>query len=184
MRFVGPLILSMIIVIVAIIIGAAIARGSWQDFPEKDEFKEYVYGRKLFMLSCNDPDCHSEPNPKEYSVNYMRKLKESGKLCPKSDTDPVMPDELDNQLNMLSERGEDEEVERLTEEFEKNAPHAIHKYLIRTASLDEKTARAVRNANSGTAAKYVKFLHYEEGMKLVEEKKRPYIVELSEPFET
>ena len=71
------------------------------------------------------------------------------------------------------------------EEYEQKLYDSVFAYMIREASPSEEAAKKHRNrkARSATGLQYVEFVSYDKGMARVKAEERPYIVELSEPWE-
>ncbi|TET31771.1 MAG: hypothetical protein E3J72_21735 [Planctomycetota bacterium] len=98
MKFTVPLILSIIVVTVAIIIGATILRGSWGDLDEKSRFGDYRLGHYVtYIPSCAkgvERECHNAKDPREYYVDQIKEWGKSRFICPRKvepDEDPDWP---------------------------------------------------------------------------------------------
>jgi hypothetical protein len=239
MKFTVPLILSIIVVTFAIIIGATILRGSWEDLQKKSDIGDYRLGHYVtYIPSCGkgtERGCHNAKDPREYYVDQIKEWGKSRFICPREvepDEDPDWPDwaKLDeaieereefkkspkkyrnligvlnrklSELRIMEEKveklyeesdelendGNEKEAEKLLEEAEEREKlnaEWVHKslvtYLLHSASPTEGEAENRKNENK-KEFRFVKFVGYEEGMKLVKEKNLPYIIELSLPFE-
>jgi hypothetical protein len=242
MKFTVPLILSVILIIVAIIIGATVLKGSWCEAPDKTAFEDYYFGMHIYKPSCGtgaDQGCHEAKDLKEYYVAQVHEWKQGNPMCPEVDPETMQPEwpesielgvdveekladlkdknpgidrnfirilenrlaeiktpeekaeQLEEKYEELEEAGREDEALKLSDELDKITKRrwdTIHKflseYMLRSVSTTKDDAERYKKEKYSTkkALRFVKFVSYKEGMKLVAEKKRPYIIELSQPF--